>query len=305
MKFSNFFYSGAFKIGGIMKITKINSIQTFKNNQKPKVKSDNQTISNIAVSRANTNNRWFIDNCSNPSDIIYLDEIKPKIIQKPKIECEYFSISRNENKEDVFTPLTGEITIKDGKVQIFDRDKTYDFSGISRKKKNGELIQEVRYLKGYPFYITEYKDGEEYKLTHYSQHTHKINHVYYFDGSFELKQQSTPDFTAIELQTKNANGEKIAVQINAAKNKQKQASAICEVPDNDGYKTISLYWNYPNTGYLFQSGKQDAALLKYALDELKTTLENDKYKDNFGNASFVCEQLSDAINYLNNISEGF
>ena len=49
-----------------MKILSINSIQTFTNSKKSKAKFNNKTCSNITVSEANSNGRWFHSKCDNP-----------------------------------------------------------------------------------------------------------------------------------------------------------------------------------------------------------------------------------------------
>ena len=287
-----------------MKILSINSIQTFTNSKKSKAKFNNKTCSNITVSEANSNGRWFHSKCDNPSYRVYLDE-KPEMINKPKIEYEYYNIRRDENGEDILTPITGKIIMQNGKVQVADKDTVYDFSGISYKKQNDELIQEVRHAKGYPFYVTEYRNGKEYKLTRYSQNSHKINEVYFFDGSFELSQKTAPQNTSttIEFQTLNRNNEKIALSYTAVNKEGSKGNIECEIPTEDGYKTIKLNWTYPIVKYSFSGSSKDAQSLKYVLIQLKETIKSNEYKEDFGSTSYINWQLYDAIDYLGKISK--
>ena len=288
-----------------MKILSINSIQTFTNSKKSKAKFNNKMGTNITISQANSNGRWFIDNCSNPSDIFYIDEIKPEVIKKPKIEYEYYNAVKGEDGENILIPITGEIIMQNGKVKVIDGNNVYDFSGISFKKQNGELVQKVRHVKGYPTSVTEYKDGKEYKYTHYSQNSHKINQVYFFDGSFELSQNIAPQNTSstIEFQTLNKRGEKTAVKFVAIGKENGQGSAQCEFPAEDGYRTITLNWSYPVVKYSFYGSAKEAGYMQNALIKLRDTIRSDEYKEDFASHSYLNRQLADAIGYLEDIKE--
>ena len=277
-----------------MKIFPINYINSFKNTQKPK--SDRL---NITISEADTDGKWFYSSCSNPSLRICKDEFCPEEKQET---IEYYRTMQGKNGQtEVVSTVTPIIAGK--KFYISNDGKLDELWGVSYKKSNDELIQKTKYIKGYPIEITDYKDGEEYKITHYSQNTGRMNHIYYFDGSFELLQSSTPVNSIVELQSLDENGEKFALHFMAAKGNGIKGNAICSVPDDEeGHKTISLSWTYPNIKYSFNGDKEDAASLKNALLKLKKVLKDEKYREDFGSYHIVNNQLYDAIGYLSDLA---
>ncbi len=285
-----------------MKILNINSIQTFTHSKKSKAKFNNKTVSNINVSQANTKGGWFYSKCDDPSYRVYIDEIKPEI-NKPSADYEYFNVQEDENGESTLTPVSGEIFIKDGKIQVKNGDEITLFNGISQKRIQGEIVQEVRHVKGYPASVIEYKDGEQYKYKHYSQNYHKINQVYLFDGSFDLSKKNAPQdkSTTLEFQTQNKRGEKMAVSFTAPQSKSLEGKAECEFPTDEGYKTITLKWSYPVINYSFYGSAKDAQLLQNMLIKLKAITKSDEYKEDFGTTPYLNWQLYDAIDYLENI----
>ncbi len=217
-------------------------------------------------------------------------------------KTEYFQTEKDEFGEDICILLGGTIIEDAGKLKLAQDASLSDFKGIAVKKINNEIVQEIRYIKGYPMSITDYKDGKEYKYTHFSQNSHKINHVYYFDRSFELSQKSGPQnsYLEVEYQRTNKYGEKYALNLTATNKQDVEGKAQCQIPTDDGYKTIELKWDYFKK-YSFDGSKEDAKNLQNALDELKDVINKDEYKKDFGSNDYLNKELSDAIKYLENV----
>ncbi len=273
-----------------MRLASISPIGFLKGKKPEKnIKNNSNTLS-----ETNLKGKPFSSNYASLSNAVCTDEFKPQT------KTEYFKIGKDENGEKIYIPVEGTIISEFGKTKLAHGVNFDDFKGVAFKKNDDEIIQETHYLNGYPICVTDYKDGEEYKYTHFSHGTHKINQIYYFDGSFEISQKTASQNSSIttELRTLNENGEKIGVDVVATRKQGIEGSAECIIPTDDGYKTIALRWSYPNVKYSFEGSKEDARELKNMLQKLVQTINMPEYKKYFGKNIYFNMQLNDAIFYL-------
>ena len=254
------------------------------------------TIQDLSLQSTDIEKKQFDLNYPAPLLKAYTNETE--LNKKP----EYYYVTKDKYNQKVQTPVSGEIIQEDdGKIKVAYGDRTIDFSGNSYERTDDEIKREIRYFKGYPVAIIDYKDNEEYKFTRYSQHSHKVTQVYYFDGSFELSQKTAAQniSSTVELQFINEDNEKIAIGISAPNKVGAKGNAQCSIPTDDGYKTLRLEWTYPDMNYSYCTDDINIEHLKNALYKLEGVINDDEFKNDFASCNYLNEQLSKAIKYLN------
>lgn len=177
------------------------------------------------------------------------------------------------------------------------------FEGVHVEKKDG-ITKVTHYIKGSRSMASKYIDGICCESWVYNFETKKAVEVKKGDD-FILSQNYNKYEKSIDvtLNTKNKEGKAIKVCVSAPFNPLGRSVCTCDILGQNYLGNVSLRWCQSPDENTTVFSEQARELLRESLVILKDTLQQDEYREDFGNNVILNSKIDQAINYLDNASQ--